>query len=85
MRRRTQNAAWVAIALGAIAMTILASRRVATTARPMLPARDYSNRSGFPLGIEASRGAAKDAMIPSDYRTPPALRPYTNEAAQAAR
>jgi hypothetical protein len=39
--------------------------------------RDYSGRSGFPLGVEASRGAASDAPIPADMLTPELLRPYT--------
>lgn len=51
----------------------------ATVERQQTPARDYSDRSGFPLGLEASRGAARDAMIPADFRTPEALRPLGNE------
>jgi hypothetical protein len=44
--------------------------------RQRMPVRDYSDRSGLPLGIEASRGAAADAPIPADMRTPELLRPY---------
>jgi hypothetical protein len=32
------------------------------------PARDYSDRSGFPKGASAARGAAGDAATPVDYQ-----------------
>ncbi len=38
--------------------------------------RDMSGRSGFPQGAGAMRGAARDAGIPGDFRTPEALRPW---------
>jgi hypothetical protein len=37
--------------------------------------RDYSDRSGFPQGVEAARGAAKDFQAPGDMRIPDPLRP----------
>src|SRR3954469_18798433 len=40
---------------------------------------NYSNRSGFPLGLEAARGAAHDFQVPADFRIPDALRPQTFE------
>lgn len=76
MRRRTQSSAWLALAAGAIVIAVVASRRGVAKARPALPARDYSDRSGLPLGIEASRGLARDAVIPADMRTPEPLRPF---------
>jgi hypothetical protein len=39
--------------------------------------RDYSVRSGFPLGLKAARGAARDFKVPDDMRTPELLRPWT--------
>jgi hypothetical protein len=36
---------------------------------------NYSNRSGFPRGVEAARGAASDFQVPADFRIPDALRP----------
>jgi hypothetical protein len=45
--------------------------------RQSRPLPDYSDRSGLPLGIQASRGIAKDAPIPADMLTPEALRPYS--------
>ena len=41
------------------------------------PVRDYSERSGLPLGLQASRGAARDAQLPADMLTPEALRPLS--------
>src|SRR4051812_11226866 len=38
--------------------------------------RDYSARSGFPHGLPASRGKARDFEIPGDMRTPELLRPW---------
>jgi len=38
---------------------------------------DYSYRSGFPKGLNAARGAAKDFKVPEDMRIPPLLRPFT--------
>ena len=37
--------------------------------------RDYSDRSGFPQGLEAARGAARDFQPPRDLRIPDPLRP----------
>ena len=76
MRRRTQNAAWLAVAIGAITIAVIASRRAVATALPARPARDYSDRSGFPLGVAASRGKATDAAIPADMLTPEPLRAF---------
>jgi hypothetical protein len=38
--------------------------------------RDYSVRSGFPRGLQASRGAALDFQVPDDMKTPDLLRPW---------
>ena len=38
--------------------------------------RDYSRRSGFPQGLQATRGAARDFKVPDDMRTPALLRPW---------
>lgn len=37
---------------------------------------DYRRRSGFPRGLQAARGAARDFQIPDDMRTPELLRPW---------
>ncbi len=44
---------------------------------PLPPMQDYSDRTGYPRGIEQSHGAARDFEVPRDFRTPEALRPYT--------
>ncbi|HZH11458.1 MAG TPA: cyclase dehydrase [Microvirga sp.] len=44
---------------------------------PLPPMQDYSDRTGFPRGVDQSRGAASDFEVPQDFRTPEALRPYT--------
>ena len=36
---------------------------------------DYYDRSGFPKGLQAARGAARSFEVPRDFRTPDALRP----------
>lgn len=39
---------------------------------------DWSGRSGYPRGVDASHGAARDFEVPADMRTPAALRPWTD-------
>jgi len=36
---------------------------------------DYSSRSGFPQGLHAGWGAARDFAVPENMKTPPLLRP----------
>lgn len=43
---------------------------------------DYRDRSGFPQGPQAARGAARDFQTPRDIRGPEALRPQTAEGAR---
>ena len=49
---------------------------------PLPPMQDYSDRTGYPGGIEQSHGAAKDFEVPRDFRAPEAMRPYTQPQAQ---
>lgn len=37
---------------------------------------DYSHRTGFPLGLKSSRGAARNFKVPADMRIPELLRPF---------
>jgi hypothetical protein len=72
----------VAIALGAVvgatAMDVIAAQALpAQEAQAEEAARDYSDRSGFPMGVEAARGAARDFNAPKDMRTPEPMRPQT--------
>lgn len=69
-----------------IALDVLAARQLgAVQRRQEEPVRDYSDRSGFPRGVEASRGLAADADIPADFRTPEALQPLKKEPASLLR
>ncbi len=43
---------------------------------------DYRDRSGFPQGPQAARGAARDFELPRDIRGPEALRPQMSEGAR---
>jgi hypothetical protein len=44
--------------------------------------RSYRNRTGFPQGVQAARGAAKDFEAPPDMRAAPALAAVSNRAPQ---
>jgi hypothetical protein len=44
--------------------------------------RSYRGRTGFPQGVEAARGAARDFKAPSDMRATPA-RAYQQPRASA--
>jgi hypothetical protein len=71
----------IGLGLALVALGLVAVSQRRASARRQRPLRDYTRRSGFPLGVEASRGAASDAPIPSDMLTPELLRPF----AQAVR
>ena len=46
---------------------------------------DYRDRSGFPGGLQAARGAARHLKIPADMKTPEILKtPEMSSSAQAA-
>ncbi|MBY0495838.1 MAG: cyclase dehydrase [Cyanobacteria bacterium] len=55
---------------------ICAQQLSATKVRQQMPVRDYSDRSGLPMGISASRGAASDAEMTEQFRIPEPLRPF---------
>jgi hypothetical protein len=70
----------VAIAMANVAtvtaLDVMAAQQLGAIAhRQEMPTRDYSDRSGFPRGVEASRGLASNADIPADFKTPKALQP----------
>jgi hypothetical protein len=44
---------------------------------------DYSDRSGFPQGLSAAMGAARDFRVPEDMRVPALLRADTFERRRA--
>ena len=79
VRQDSQSKGRGALALATLAAVTLVDLACATglqsekgnrdTAR-----QDYSYRSGFPRGLQAARGAAKDFRVPADMRTPELLR-----------
>ena len=76
-RKRTNVAIAIANVATVAMLDVMAAQQMgAIYQRQRMPARDYSDRSGLPRGIEASRGAAADAPIPADMRTPELLRPF---------
>ncbi len=81
VRGATNANGWLAFQIGMglalVALGLVAVSQRSATQRRRRPLRDYSRRSGFPLGVEASRGAASDAPIPADMLTPELLRPFT--------
>ena len=78
---KRRNLAIAMANVGAVtALDILAAQQLgAISQRQEMPTRDYSDRSGFPRGLEVSRGLAANAEIPADYKTPPALQPFNTE------
>lgn len=74
----------VMLAMGAVAGVTALDLYVGTTLSredktPLPPLRDYSHRTGYPRGVQAARGAARDFEVPRDMRTPEAMRPYTRQ------
>jgi len=62
------------VVLGVTALDVVAAQ--ATTSRHRrngAEPRSYNDRSGYPNGIERSRGAAKDLKVPADMRAAPVL------------
>jgi hypothetical protein len=78
--RKPRNVAIAIANVAAVtALDVMCAQQLsATRRRQSMPARDYSDRSGLPRGVEASRGLAGDADIPADFRTPEPLRPYAS-------
>ena len=79
-KRTTIAIAMANVALVAALDVMCAQQLSAIRERQRRPMRDYGSRSGLPMGIEASRGAASDAPIPADMLTPELLRPFTQAA-----
>lgn len=84
-RQRTLAFAMANVAAVTALDLMCAQQLTATSQRQQMPTRDYSSRSGFPLGIEASRGAARDALIPADMKIPEALRPLNASSVEVTR
>ncbi|WP_336488216.1 cyclase dehydrase [Methylobacterium nigriterrae] len=78
-RNRRMDNLMIAIAAvaGVTAVDIICADTLSReTRRPLRPLADYRGRSGYPKGLAASRGAAKDFAVPKGFRTADALRPF---------
>jgi hypothetical protein len=75
--RKQRNVAIAMVNVAAVtALDVLAAQQLgAISHRQEMPTRDYSDRSGFPRGVEASRGLAPSDEVPEEYKTPKALQP----------
>jgi hypothetical protein len=74
-----QNAELAAAAvLGVTALDVLCARALSSQQEftHRRTSYDYSSRSGFPQSPERMRGAARDFVVPEDFRTPALLRPF---------
>ena len=70
-KRRNANAALVAVGVITVVDVLVATASTAQTTRPA-QTRDYSDRTGFPGGVEAARGAMAN-YTPRDYQVTPRL------------
>ena len=68
--RQRRNARWgVAALIGFLAVdSLIASRLSSERSRARGEMGDYGDRSGFPGGIAAARGAGSDFETPADYK-----------------
>ena len=65
--------------VGVTALDLVCAQGLTADKRLAPPgAYDYADRSGFPQAPDRMRGAARDAVIPQDFRIPDALRPWTD-------
>jgi hypothetical protein len=67
----------LAMVLGVAALDLIGAKAVSARHAPRSDgARDYGDRSGFPQGVLAARGAANDLKLP-ERKSPPALPAHT--------
>jgi hypothetical protein len=74
--------AMVAVA-GIAALDMLCGQALTQEGQAMelrFPVRDYSDRTGFPRPPADMRGAASDFQVPKEFRSPEAMRPWTDAA-----
>jgi hypothetical protein len=67
--RKGNIALALAAVAGATALDVVTAEALTQQKKlPRAATHDYSDRSGFPQGIEAARGLAKDFQVPRDMR-----------------
>ncbi len=73
--------AGIAAVAGVAAADLAAAKGLHTEwERQRRPVFDYDDRSGFPRGVQAAHGAARDAAEPDGMRAPASMRPYAGGA-----
>lgn len=76
----------LAAVLGVTLLDIIGAQGVtARHRRPRGRPRSYRDRTGFPQGVQAARGAARDFQVPPDMRAAPALAVVSDRAPERAR
>jgi len=85
--RKRENAALTVAALAAVTITdVMCARALSAEKGDRRTAvADYSDRSGFPQGLSAAKGAARDFRVPDDMKVPDLLRADTFERRRAVR
>lgn len=74
----------LAMLAGVTALDVVCATRLAAEKGSRSSAyTDYYDRSGFPKGLQAARGAARSFEAPRDFRTPDALRPRSQRQREA--
>jgi hypothetical protein len=70
---KKRNVGLALVAVTGITLLDIACGQALTAerSRGKSPPRDYSDRSGWPKGLEHSRGAARDFKVPEDMRAMP--------------
>jgi hypothetical protein len=81
---KKHNVGW---AIAAVAAITVADAVTAASIRNLHkrkgPVRDFSDRSGFPKGIDYSRGKAAAGRIPEDFQAEPKLAEFSPATAEA--
>lgn len=88
--RRKNAGIAIASVMGVTALDVVCAMGLQREARQVRDAEqeellsDMRERSGFPQGIEASRGAADMAAVAPEYRIPEPLRPWDEQGTGTA-
>jgi len=73
----------LAAVLGVTLLDIMGAQGVTTRhSRSRGRPRSFRGRTGFPQGVKAARGAARDFQVPADMRAAPALAAVSDRARQ---
>jgi hypothetical protein len=76
-RKRDNSVLALAGLLAVTALDVACARTLGSgKGDPTTATTDYRSRSGYPNGVGAARGAARDFKTPEDMRIPKLLRPF---------